>query len=871
MSQHSEPGGKGALDARPLASIVSDLQDAGGGDLDREDLQAALAQAPVGIAIWRGPEHVYRFVNRRYAEMFAPRALVGRTLRDAFPELDEDAHALWNRVYATGEPFVAYEHRGDYDRRGTGVREEAYFTFSLHPVRRASGEVDGVVAIATEVTEAVKVARASASQDHAQLEGLAETAAALRRSEEQLRVIINTVPALVAYVDRDLVYRWCNESYEHWFGPVARTYVGRRMQDVVGERAHEIVRPRLDAVLRGERVAFEDEIPYAHGGKRWVDATYAPVLGPGGDVEGFVALVHDVSDRRRAERALDLLARASVELGASLDIDVVLSDLTRVLVPDVGEWCAVYLRGEDGRTTLAALTHRSAEKAALIREEVARFPRPDDAELGDAAVIRTGRAEMYSRIEPAMLERFATSPEHERLLQQIAPRSVMIVPLRAQGRVLGALSVGRSESGVAYDAADLALAEELGRRAAAALENARLFALAQTERVRAEEANRAKDEFLAMVSHELRTPLNAMLGWSRLLETGGLDEAKRARAVEVIARNARAQAQLIDDLLDVTRVVSGKIRLEVVRVDLTRVIDAALESMRPAADAKQLTVEVQRDPAASEMLGDADRLQQVVFNLLSNAVKFTPPGGTVRVRSERIEHALRITVTDSGEGIDASFLPYVFERFRQAEVGTTRSKGGLGLGLAIVRSLVELHGGTIHAHSAGRGHGATFTVVLPIAPERTEPRRGSPSSPSMPAMAPPACTPTLHGVRVLVVDDERDARELLRTVLEGCGAEVTTSASVSEALARLDARVPDVIVSDIGMPGEDGYALIDRVRRRAVEDGGRVPAVALTAFARTEDRTRALRAGFDVHVAKPFDPTELLLVVANAAARAKSS
>jgi signal transduction histidine kinase len=381
----------------------------------------------------------------------------------------------------------------------------------------------------------------------------------------------------------------------------------------------------------------------------------------------------------------------------------------------------------------------------------------------------------------------------------------------------------------------------------------------------AEEANRMKDEFLATLSHELRTPLNAMLGWAQVLRMGKLDPAASARALETIERNARAQAQLIADLLDVSRIITGKLRLDFQPVELRRIVDAALDSVRPAADAKGIRLGVSLGPLASPVLGDADRLQQVIWNLLSNAIKFTPRDGAVEVRLRQNGASAEVRVSDTGAGIRPDFLPYVFDRFRQAESTITRSHGGLGLGLSIVRHLVELHGGTVEVQSEGEGKGATFSVLLPVRPAVAETPVLVESKAA--EASPWGRTELLRGLCVLVVEDEEDTRELLITALEQCGAEVLAAASTAEALARLDERPPDVLVSDLAMPDEDGYALIRKVRARPAERGGRVPAAALTAYARAEDRVRSLAAGFQMHVPKPIDPAGLVSMVAALAGR----
>lgn len=376
-------------------------------------------------------------------------------------------------------------------------------------------------------------------------------------------------------------------------------------------------------------------------------------------------------------------------------------------------------------------------------------------------------------------------------------------------------------------------------------------------------ANRMKDDFLATVSHELRTPLSAILGWTRMLRSGMVADSQTSKALETIERNANAQTQLIEDLLDVSRIISGKMRLEVEDVDVEIVIANAIEAIRPAANAKGVALSHAVDPSVGAVRGDGGRLQQVVWNLLSNGVKFTPTGGRVDILARKRDAFVEIVVSDDGQGIDAEFLPHVFERFRQADATTTRKHMGLGLGLAIVRHLVELHGGHVGVESDGLGKGASFVVSLPTSSLRSDTVERLPavrSTASPPSLAHP---PELAGARILVVEDEDDARELLVHVLEPCGIRVSMAANVTEALAKVEYERPDIIVSDIGLPEEDGYAFVRKLRALPPNRGGRTPAVALTAYARVEDRTKALVSGFNMHVPKPVEPAELIAVLAS--------
>jgi signal transduction histidine kinase/ActR/RegA family two-component response regulator len=386
----------------------------------------------------------------------------------------------------------------------------------------------------------------------------------------------------------------------------------------------------------------------------------------------------------------------------------------------------------------------------------------------------------------------------------------------------------------------------------------------QMARAEAETANRMKDEFLATVSHEIRTPLNAIIGWSHLLRTGRLDEATAARAMETIDRNAKSQAQLIEDILDVSRMITGKLRLNNEPVDIASVINAAIDSVQLAINSKDLKLEITLDPSARHTLGDASRLQQVVWNLLANAIKFTPSGGRIEVKVERAGRNLQIRVSDAGQGIDTDFLPFIFDRFRQADGTTTREHGGLGLGLAIVRHLVELHGGTIKADSAGKGKGATFIINLPLAPQDSTRRRNVIGSleASEGSQGTVTSLPSLDDVKVLLVDDDPDTLQILSVMLAESKAGVQTAASASEALEILEWYQPDVLVSDLAMPGEDGFSLIGKIRALAGGKVTQIPAVALTSYVRVEDRARALSAGFNMFVPKPVEPEELVTAIA---------
>jgi signal transduction histidine kinase/AmiR/NasT family two-component response regulator len=566
-------------------------------------------------------------------------------------------------------------------------------------------------------------------------------------------------------------------------------------------------------------------------------------------------------ERRSAEEALRVLAEASNVLSASLDYNATLSNIARLAVPFFADFCVVDVIADDGAIERVAVAHADPVKQP-IAQRLMQFPPARDGLHPLLRSLRTGQPEIMQHVFTDEVLAAAHNDEHIEIHRQLGSSSLMFVPMVAQTRVLGTLTFVRDQSGAVYTTVDLARAQDLARRAALAVDNARLYREAQ-------DANRTKDEFLATISHELRTPLMAIVGWTHMLKYQQLDEATAEKALDTIERNAKAQATLISDILDVSRIVTGKLQLETGPVDLGLVIEAAMESVYPAAQAKNIRLDFHAAPDVDMVLGDADRLQQVIWNLMSNAIKFTPSGGCIRVELEQIEAQVQIRVRDDGQGIDPEFLPYVFDRFRQADGTSTRTHGGLGLGLAIVRHLVELHGGSVQAQSDGDGKGATFIVNL-LAYSVAAPARvtAAGTKASEPEQEPVRIElPLLDGLHILVVDDEVDALDMLSLALRTQGAQVTETSSAVDALAAWQANRPDLLISDIAMPGQSGYELLRQIRQMETQnhqlDGQRTPAIALTAYARLEDRERALAAGFQVHAVKPIDATTLLQLVAD--------
>lgn len=672
---------------------------------------------------------------------------------------------------------------------------------------------------------------------------------ALRHSEERFRTLVNSMDDIVFTLDRQGRHTAVFGNWLERTQVSPEVFLNKTAREILGESAAGIHETATQKALTGEHVVYEWSFKSAIG-EQHCQTSLSPLRDAEGKTIGVVGVGRDITDRYRTEQAQSFLAEASSVLASSLDYPTTLKSLANLAVPQMADYCMIYILEDGGEIRRLGMAHIDPAKEEMLRELDSRYPLDIGRSDPIAQVIDSGKSILQPEMSEGWLSEVSHDRHHLEILQQVGWNSCAIVPLVARGRTLGGICFVTGESGRRYDQKDLMLAEELARRAALAVDNARLYRDSQ-------EANRMKDEFLAIVSHELRTPLNAMLGWAQLLRARKFDEATTDRALETIERNARAQTQLIEDLLDVSRILRGKVSLCLQPVALSQAIDAAIEAVRPAAEAKQIQIKTAIAPVVGVVSGDFNRLQQVIWNLLSNAIKFTPEEQSVEVRLQRSGAYAQLQVIDPGAGIQPAFLPFVFDRFRQADSTTTRSHGGLGLGLAIVRHLVELHGGRVRADSAGEGKGATFTVLLPQLEEES-------ISPTSPVTSP--STLSLEGLQVLVVDDEPDTLEFLATVLQIAGATVTAVPSATEAIAAIEAQTPDVLISDIGMPEQDGYSLIRHVRNNAT-DGHELPALALTAYARDSDRTHSLDAGFDKHASKPIQPDDLIAEVQQLAAR----
>jgi PAS domain S-box-containing protein len=646
---------------------------------------------------------------------------------------------------------------------------------------------------------------------------------------ERLDSLFQQSPAAIAVITApDWVFEFSNAKNDELAG--RGPLVGRNVYEAMPELVSQGFAHLLDLIYRTNETFDDVEVKLNIGTPEnpreiYLNGTYQPILNSQGKIDRIAAFVHDVTEKVKARQRIEALAD-----------ELAVSEAKARRLQDSGVIGVVFWT-RDGQVVDA--NDAFLNIVGYTREELV------SGHVSWAEMTPREFAHLDARAFVEMEANGICTPFEKVYVGKNGRRIPILIGL--------AFWEGSTDSGVAW------ILDVSARRTAEA-ERDRLLERERLARAEAEQANRSKDEFLAMVSHELRTPLNAMLGWARMLSAGTGDAARQKRGLEVIERNAIAQAQLIEDLLDVSRIVHGKLRLEVASMDLRAVVEAAVDSVRPGFESKGLQLTVELEPNLDHILGDAQRLQQVVWNLLSNSAKFTPKGGHVHLELRKVDARVELTVSDNGKGIAPNALPFVFDRFRQADASITRAFGGLGLGLSIARHLIELHGGTIEASSEGEGKGARFTLTLrqfPLDPG---------ALPTLTATLPPRSAVNhlaseLAGLRVLVVDDEQDARELTSTILSEGGATVVSAASASDALKALHEQPLDVMISDIGMPEQDGYQLIRRVRQLATP-AAKIPAAALTAFTRNEERRQAMVAGFQLHISKPVEPVELTAAVA---------
>ena len=701
-----------------------------------------------------------------------------------------------------------------------------------------------------------------------------------RLDEARLRLILDAVEQAVIATDLAGRITYWNRHAERLYGWPAEEVIGRNVLEVTpAEASAEQAAEIMSRLAAGETWSGEFNVRRRDGTCFPALVTDSPIQDEAGRLIGVVGVSTDISERKRAEAAvreaerralgeyetlLHRLTHLAESLGTARDHLTIFRDLRDfavVSVPCIGIFISLYDEARDVRT---------AQYAWGEGEEVdvsALPPMPVTSTGPNSQAVRTRRVVITNDYWAMKQKGRGQLGVLVGVDNGLRPQSSLVVPMATMGRIVGTVEV-QSYENHAYREEHVTAMKMAANLAAVAIENMRLLEFETRAREAAEEASRLKDEFLATLSHELRTPLTAILGWAAMLRDGRLDEKTFKTAVEIVERNARTQQQIVDDILDVSRIITGQLRLEAEPTELRRVVEEAVDTVSHAAAAKGITLSADFDPGVGPVMCDPRRLQQVVWNLLANAVKFTPFGGEVRASLSGAGAHARLTVTDTGSGIAPGFLPYVFDRFRQGDQSTTRVHGGLGLGLSIVRHLVELHGGSVRAESPGEGQGSTFTVELPLlrgaeSGMKNEEESGAGSEPATRDPQPAI----LKGLSVLVVDDEPDALGLIKTILEMKGASVRAVGSAGEAWRALEAAWPDLLLCDIGMPGEDGYQLIRRVREHGGERGRALPSVALTAYAGEPDRAHALEAGYQLHVAKPVDPAHLVAVVARLTGR----
>jgi PAS domain S-box-containing protein len=727
-------------------------------------------------------------------------------------------------------------------RRRDGVSVPVSLT--MVPIRDGAGATVGTVRITRNVSRLERAERA-----------VRRLAAIVESSDD----------AIISKDLNGIVMSW-NIAAERMFGYTAAEMIGNSIRIIIPADRQQEEDHVLAHVRRGDKVDHFDTLRQRKDGTLIpISLTVSPIRDDAGRIVGASKIARDISERRLAEQerarllavterhalVTEKLNHVGAVVASTLDRHAVVQAVTDAATElTTAAFGAFFYNAIDEHGEAYTLYTISG----VPREAFSRFPMPRNTKVFEptfrgSGVVRSDditRDPRYGHNPPY----FGMPPGH------LPVRSYLAVPVRDRaGEVLGGLFFGHPEPG-RFTGDHERLVVGIASWAAIGLENAELY-------VGVQEANRLKDEFLATLSHELRTPLNAILGYARMVKSGIVPPDRLRKAIDTIERNATSLTQIVEDVLDVSRIIAGKMRLNVQALELPQIVQAAIDAFAPAADAKGLRIETAFDAHPAPVSGDPERLQQVVWNLISNAVKFTDRGGTIRVGLQSTDAEVTLTVSDTGIGIDPAFLPHMFERFRQADGGTTRERGGLGLGLGIARQLVEMHGGTIHASSAGRDQGTTFTVRLPSAAAAEADRRVSSVDRSSRAVFDGSTeVPDLRGVHVLAVDDEPDALTLITEILEAAGAHITVAHSATEALGAIQIAPPDVVVADLGMPRVDGFELIARIRASADPHVREIPAAALTAYARSEERSRALRSGFQVHLAKPIDPTELIVAIA---------
>jgi PAS domain S-box-containing protein len=823
-----------------------------------------------------------RFVNQRGAQILGktPEDLIGKNVWQVFPE-------------AVGSTFYREYHRA-FSQQVSVHFQEFYPPLNIWFEIHAYPSQEGLIVLYQDITQR-KQTEESLQRAYGELENrvlerslelsrtntlLEMQTKACRRAEEallstneQLANILESITDGFVAVDRQWRYTYVNQKAEQILQKNQTELLGKNMWEVFPHAIGSNFYNQCHEALRtGVTVQFEE---FSSPLNIWFENSVYP------SPNGLSIYFQDITDRKQleeernqllarerairavaelAEQRCAFLAQASAVLASSLDYETTFKSVARLVVPFLADYCLIHTLESDGQLRMVAAVHHDPHKQELV-DELARLYQTniENPNSLTAQVVRTGEPILIPETPPMMAH---SVTQNSRLLEihaQLDPKSFIVLPLTVRKQILGTFVLAMAESDRRYSQSELSLALDLARRAATAIDNVLLYHKAQ-------ESNRLKDEFLLTLSHELRTPLNSILGWANMLLTRNLNERLFRQAIETIERKARAQVQMVYDLLDVSRLVTGRLHLNPSWVELGTMINEVIATWQLAIAAKSIQLESHFDPSVGVMRGDPNYLRQVVWNLLSNAIKFTPNGGRVEIQLTRVDNYAQIQVSDTGVGIPAEFLPYVFDRFRQADGSTTRRHNGLGLGLALVRQLVELHGGTIQAFSDGEDKGATFIVKLPIAPV-SESSTLQPKVASVGERMSSHHSLALEGLRLLVVDYEPHSREVLTSRLINYGADAIATATVNEALEALQRFKPHLLIRNTNMLESDTYWLLSRIRNLRVEEGGQIPIIALTADAGEEEVAQVRSAGIHMHVPKPIAGSELAAIVATLAGR----
>lgn len=844
-----------------------------------DELDQIVEASPSFLTILSVPDFRYLKSNPEHRKLSGKtEEILGKTVLENEPDFKAQGFIkLLNDVVKTGKPYIEKEVAVHYENTGDHGSKTIYLDLVYHPLRDPRGHIYAIAAQGNDVTEKVlakrKMEESAIDLEHAVQERTRE----LKDSQAFLDSVIENLPNMVFVKDaQNLRFVRFNKAGEELLGYSRLDLIGKNDFDFFpkNEAEHFVAKDR--EVLAGRSIFDipEETIETKSNGQRILHTRKIPIFGSDGHPEYLLGISEDITDKKKLEaerlqliqtkfekEAADLtaarlrfLSDASATLGSSLELESILTTLTQLCVPTIADWCSVQLLQPNGKLKQLAFAHKDPEKIKWAWDLYQKFPSASDVSNSPASVMLTGQSELNTYVNSDFLKQLAFNAEHLQIIESLSLYSYICVPIRTGRNILGTLTLVTSqESGRRLTETDLHLTEDLCTRAAIAVDNAKIFQEAQN-------LNRVKDEFLATLSHELRTPINVIQGHADILlsEMSELSNEEIKMSLSTIQRNTRLQTQIVSDLLDVSAIITGKVSCLPQILAPKEIANAVLNSIRPTALAKDIKISLETSKAPEQMLADPTRLHQILWNLVNNSVKFTPSGGSVKVKIEKDHDNCVFHVEDTGIGIDRDFLPYVFDRFRQADSSMARHYGGLGLGLSIVKSLSEIHGGTVTATSAGKGQGATFTALLPLRPAFTNPQIEKPTAITRVSEKSQTHLSKNH-LTILLIEDSADNRILVRTYLKKIEATVLEADSAEAARQILKQHKPDLIISDIGMPDEDGLEFIRKFRRDQTDF---IPAIALTAYVRNEEVKEALDAGFQAHIAKPVSKDALFAGIA---------